>query len=208
MKKVILQDGSELEVYEEADVTAVKTQAETEKAALQKTTSDLQAKISELEADDGNRNWAKIRQAKEKLASALKAQGKQVDDDGNVSEAPKVLTGEEIELKASQAARREILGDYKKKALAKLDDETRKVVDHYYNKLTSGEEVTLDNVDKFISEATRLAVPENNNNRGVGSFAGKPPVLKPADGTGFSSTDAGKKIAEEIFGTDSFTKKQ
>lgn len=208
MKKVILQDGSEMEVYEEADVNAAKSQVETTiKTELQQKIDALQKEKDTLMADDGNRNWAKIRATNQKLSDAVKAQGKQVDDDGNISEAPKPITSEEIEAKARSAARSEILGDYKKKALASYDEETRKVVDHYYNKLTAGEDVSLDNVDKFLSEASRLAKPSDTSKPSA-QFGGKPPIFKGGtDGAKFAETDDGKKLANEIFGNDSFAKK-
>jgi hypothetical protein len=96
----------------------------------------------------------------------------------------------------------------KNEALARFPEEKRKVVEHYLGKLTAGEQVTPDNLDKFINDAAFLADPQAAAAKPRFAGGGQPPLLKPQDGNSFAETEAGKSIADEVFGDNSFTKKK
>lgn len=200
---VTLEDGSQREVLTADEQKALQASAQ-EAATLKTTVETLTKEKAALEADPTNRNWKQIREVNDKLKEALKAQGKTVGEDGTITEVPKTLTPEEIEQRTRKVVQEENIISQKKTALSKFPEEKRKVVEHYLNKLTAGEELNSDNIEKFISEAAILADPQAAVRKPVYSGGGQPPLLKPQDGNSFAETDAGKAIANELFGKDSF----
>jgi coenzyme F420-reducing hydrogenase alpha subunit len=195
-----------MEVPTEEELKALQTSAE-QATELQKQVDELSKLKETYEKDPVQKNWNAIRAKTERMEAALKAQGKTVDDEGNVIEQPKSITAEEIEEKARKAARSEMVGQQKRNLLAKYDDEQRKLVEHYLNKLTAGEEINIDNLEKFVQEADILANP-NQTAKSAPFVAGQPPRIKGIDENRFSDTDEGSKLANEIFGDESFAKKK
>lgn len=201
---VTLADGSQREVLTADEQQNLQTAAQ-EAATLKTTVETLTKEKQALESDPANRNWKQIREVNEKLKDAMRAQGKEVKEDGTITEAPKTLTAEEIEQRTRKVVQEENVISQKKAALSKFPEEKRKVVEHYLNKLTAGEELSPDNIEKFVSEAAMLADPQGVPHKTYSpGGSGQPPLLKPKDGNSFAETDAGKSIANELFGADSF----
>lgn len=192
-EKIILQDGTEREVPT-ADELAAFTKAQQDLATAQ-------AELAKFKDNPADKNWRALNEKADRLKAALIAQGKEVGEDGTVTEKTKMPTFEEIEAKTRSITSEMLLGQQKNTMLSKFDPETKKVVEHYYNKLVTGETVTPENMEKFISEAAKLAIPESATQKGF-SVNGQPPRFKTETGSGFGDTDLGKQLAKEIFGVD------
>lgn len=207
-RQITLEDGSQMEVPTDEELTALRTKA-TQADTLSVDIATLKQQKEALENDPATKNFTVLRGINQKLTDALKKQGKTVAEDGTVSEEKKSLTEEEIEAKMKKVTQGEILAAQKKSVFAKFDEEKRKVVEHYFNKLTAGEEVTPDNIDKYVREAQQLADPQaaNAKPRHI-TVNGQPPKFTPNDPNAFGSTEAGKGIADELYGGLSYTKKQ
>lgn len=203
MEKIILADGTEREVPTAEELAMLNK--------LQEEHQTLKTKMEVFENDPVQKNWNNLRQTNDKLKEALKAQGKEVKEDGTIVEAQKTFDPQELLNKASEVATaraNEIATEnYKRTLLSKYSDDEKKVIDHYYNKLMTGEQVTVENIDKFIGEASRLANPDQNNSS-VQSFGGQPPRFSNTNQgqSDFAETDFGKQLANEVFGDDSYAK--
>jgi len=205
-EKITKDDGTEIEVLTSEEQTALQEKA-TLADTLQATVDTLTAEKTKLEeANPEVKNWKKLREVNDNLKAAMTAQGKIVSEDGVVSEAPKTLTAEEVAAQATSAANNVLLTDRRRQAFAELTEEEKPVAELYYKKLTTGEEVTSENVEKLIADAKRMAVPPVDK---VGtSIAGAPPILKDPNKQSFDETEKGQDIANEIFGDNSFAKKE
>ena len=209
-KTVTLEDGTTMEVPTQEELDASKKAIEDAKA-LQEQITALKAEKEAADNDPVNKNWREIREKTKKLEDALKASGKEIGADGNIIEKPTTLTKEEIERTSIQAATGVILNQHKNSLFGKYgnNEDKKKVVEHYFNKLSSGEELDIEKVNKFFSEAERLANPGTQINSDV-TFNGAPPRSSIGDGRGtsFADTDAGKSIANEIFGPASYAQEK
>ena len=121
-------------------------------------------------------NWREIRAKEERLITALKAAGKEVDGEGNPIDEKKISI-EDIEQRASATARKEMLDMRREDLLESYSVEDRKVVNHYFEKLTQGEKVDMSNIKTFIKQAERAAFPEDDNKiqKARSGSGGKPP---------------------------------
>lgn len=104
-----------------------------------------------------NPNWQKARKYMGVMKAALKEKGVEVDEEGNVISGQQNINLAEVEQKARDAARSELLGGRLEELLEEYDEESGKLVKHYFNKLTSGEGVTLQNIKGFINQAENVA---------------------------------------------------
>jgi hypothetical protein len=210
MEKIILADGTEREVPTAEELTNLNAAAQAKQ--------DLEAKVAALnkakqdaDNDPVQKNWNAMRATNESLKAALKAQGKEVREDGTIIDATQPqFNQDEIINKATTAAtvaaQQVALDNYKRTLLSKYNEEDKKVIEHYYTKLSAGEQLDFDTVDKLINEAARLVSPNSKPNNQV-SFGGQPPRFNNNNqGQNFSETEAGKSIANEVFGDSSFAK--
>lgn len=203
MKTVVLEDGSTIEVPTEEEIKALQDKAG-QVDTLNKTVEDLQKAKAEYEKDPVEKNWKQMRENNDKMKKALQDQGKIVNDDGTIVEKSIIPTLQEIEQTATNAAKRVSLETAKAQALSQFGEEDRKLVEHYLNKLTTGEQVDSTNIYKFIQDAAILAKPTQPV-RKVFSPNGQPPqLLDPDKVQAFGETPAGQSLANEIFGKDSF----
>lgn len=206
-RTIVTEDGNTIEVPTEEELKALQDSA-AKAEEFRKKAEDLEAAKSKYESDPVEKNWRELRAKTERLEAQIKEQGKMVAADGTISDAPKSLTPEEIEAKARAAARSELVGQQKKNLLSKFDDEKKKVVEHYLDKLTAGEDVSVDNIEKFVQEASLLAEPPKSGVQRTPFVNGQPPVFKNADGKSFAETEHGQSLANEVFGEESFAKKK
>lgn len=172
---------------------------------------DLKTVIKDLKQAE-NPNWREARQKinnLEKVISVLKTQGKTINDEGQIVEDNKGISKEDVIKEAQQTARQELINEKIDDTLGAYSEEDQKVIRHYYNKLSTGEEITLRNVDKLIAEAVRAAGINNTEknpvkdslNR-VGSSGSTPS----SGNKNFADTEAGKNMMS-MFGIPS-TKKE
>ena len=107
--------------------------------------------------ESANPNWAKARQTIDALKEVAKSKGVELNEDGTVKSNPGNVDVSAITKQAVEAARGEILGNRLEEILEQYDSESAKVVKHYYQKLTQGEGITMQNIEKFVRQAERAA---------------------------------------------------
>ena len=200
MEKIILEDGSEREVP-----TADEWKTTQEKAAqVEALTKDLNDTKAKLE-DPANKNWAQLRQKATRAEEELAKLGKALDADGNVVSKQEFITPEKATEIARAAALEVTVGQIKDNLLSAFDEETRKTVEFYYNKLSSGEAQTQENVRKFVTEAARLVSPEASARAAnYVPMGGGAPIFKKPEAGSFAETDLAKAVANSAFGKDSY----
>jgi hypothetical protein len=179
-EKVILSDGSELDVptAEErvAMDAAIKKSAEVE-VELQKAKEEL----DKINSDPAHINFKKIREKEERLRKALKDQGKEVDEDGNVIAKPPEFNREEILTEATNRAKGTLIESVVNEYLSKFEKDTQEVIKLKYQKLSAGEQVDLANVKSFLDKAARIAVPERARTHPGHYTDGAPPMFAKKD---------------------------
>lgn len=129
---------------------------------LKDSSTKLQEEFKQKE-DSWNKekgNWQKARQTIDNLRAVAESKGVKVDDDGNVVSNPQGINIDEIRKEAASAAKAEILGGHLQNVLSQYDEESGKLVKHYFEKITAGETVTLQNIDRFITQAESAATAD------------------------------------------------
>ena len=163
-----------LELEKELELLRPLKDSSAQKEAEYKAKEDtwLKEKVELSEAI--NPNWQKARATIEQLKAIAKEKGVELNDDGSVKSNPGNVDIQAIEQRAINAARGELLGTRLEEMLEQYSDPKDKdLVKHYYNKVTNGETVTLQNMSKFISQAESLAKGESGNPlKRIASFSG------------------------------------
>lgn len=177
---------------------AVEVMSDEEIAALKESSTKLteyEQKLKDLE-EAANPNWKKARETIDNLKTAIKATGKDVDDDGNIIDN-RQMSNEEVARMAREAARSELLNERKKSILRGLPQEKREVAEHYFNKLSSGEELDIEKIDRIMADALRIASPGEDVSIPT-AFNGLPPKVDNERKEDFADTDAGKEISKRL----------
>lgn len=200
--------GDEKEVLTDEEVEALKSPANALKDVMAELglevgdnvtekLEDLKTRVKELKAAESP-DWRALRQkanSLEILVKNLTAQGKEINPQGEIVEKT-TLNASEIEQSARLAARQELIQEKIEDTLEGYSEDERKVIDHYYKKLSAGEEVSLKSVDKFLKEAIKLANVDENISAAkksigrIGSSASTPSQ----GGKNFAESDAGKEV--------------
>jgi len=131
------------------------------------------AELDKLKGDleqaqkDQNPNWPKTRAIIDNLRKVAKEKGVEVDDDGNVKSNPNNVNMDDLVKRAEEAgrssARNELLGTHLQARLSGYDKESATLVKHFYERITNGETVTIDNMDKFVQMAHSAAEVESGS---------------------------------------------
>lgn len=206
-RKLFDDDGTEFEVPTDEELKGLKEIAEKFKGQEQEFVK-LQTELEDYKSNPVEKNWKSARKTIDNLKNALKEQGKEVninEETGEITlKTDNNLSKEEIIELQRKTTREEIVNAEKRRMFGKYDEEKRKVVEHYLEKLTAGEEVNLDNIGTFFSNAERLAgiTPAPSKP----TLNGQPPVFQDPNAKGFGDTEEGKAIANEIFGEQSYAK--
>lgn len=197
MPEKLVVDGQEREFFTAEDIEATK------KSAAEEAKKAFEEQKRELE-EMANPNWkaarSKMKDLETKL-SALESQGKTLNDKGEVVDLDKKITSEEVSTQARLSARQELLSVEKERFLSRFDNDGKKTVEFYYNKLTAGEDVNFSNMAKFMDDAQRLAFPgvNNSDNNVIASLGSSSHTVdmsgKKED---FSETDAGGELANRL----------
>ena len=157
-RKLVDEEGNEVEVPTEEEIAALKADADKKvaeaQAAFNKEKEELEKQV--------NPNWKAMREKSDRLEAAIKTTGKEVDEQGNIVEKPIGLNKEEVIKTSEDAARKVYLDGQIASRLGQYDTETAKVVKHYFDKLTMGEQVTVENIDSFMKQAEGAASPERS----------------------------------------------
>ena len=162
--------------------------------------ADLEKAKADLKQaqDDMNPNWPKTRAIIDNLRKVAKEKGVEVDDDGNVRSNPNNVNMDDLVKRAEEAgrssARNELLGTHLQSRLSGYDKESATLVKHFYEKMTNGETVTIDNMDKFVQMAHSAAEVESgsvikNTSRATNSSGGQGP-RQTGDVKGLDNTSA------------------
>ena len=208
MRELFTEDGDKVEVPTEEELKELKEAQEKLKGqdGITKELEEANAKLEDYENNPLQKNIKLVRTIKDNLTKKLKEQGKEVEVDettGNVTlKTEAKMTQEDLDDRSKIIARQELLNIEKSKVFGKYDEEKRKVVEHYYDKLSAGEDMSIDNLNKFVSEAEKLAGVEAPKGTTPG-VNGQPPVFE-GKGQNFGDTEEGKEMANEIFGEDSY----
>jgi hypothetical protein len=188
-------DGEELEALTPDEVKELQEKA--------KKVAELEKEI-ELAKQEANPNWSAARKKMSAMEAALKEKGLEINDDGTLRTEIDV---NEITAKAESTAKSVLLNSRKSELLSKYDETKRPVIEKYFEKLSSGEELNFENIGTFVRDAEKLAGVEPVS--GSQSINGKPPVFNQENTqTDFSETDEGKEIANRLFGENSFAKEE
>ncbi|NCU43342.1 hypothetical protein EOL72_03285 [Candidatus Falkowbacteria bacterium] len=202
------ESGDEKEVLTDEEVEALKSPANALKDVMSELglevgdnvtekLEDLKTRVKELKEAESP-DWRALRTRANRLDAIVKnltAQGKEINNDGEIVEK-KQLDASEIAEQAKLAARQELIQEKIEDTLEGYSEDERKVIDHYYKKLSAGEEVDLKSVDKFLKEAIKLANVDENVSAAkksisrIGSSASNPT----RGGKNFAETDAGKNV--------------
>lgn len=195
------EDGNEIEVPDEKELEGLKLAAKKNKER-KKALKELEEKIKDYEADDGKRNFRALRKKADALEKALKKLGKTVDDKGEIVDIKGKIDPDKLLEEAKKAARSELIQNKIDTALSKIQDEDqRKVVKHYFEKLSAGEELDLEKVDKYLGQAAKLATPEGDTNNSLKDILNLDGGTSRSGGGGevnFAETEEGKALAEDL----------
>ncbi len=166
---------------------------------VEKAKNDLEAKVKELENDEQNMNWRKARDKEKRLLAALKADGKEVDDDGNLVEKPKGYTDAELAQKTTEQVEKIMIEKSLARAEKKLSETDRPIFRKAYEKVVHGEDVNSDNVEEFVEQAIMFAGRQGSNSMSdrLSSTRGGAPVFEEA-GKSYADTPAGQAAAEKM----------
>jgi len=193
--KLVLADGTEREVPTQEELKALQekaataTKAEEERLQAVKLAEDLKTQV--------NPNWQVAREKMAKQKQALEAKGVKVDDDGNIIDPQTTpLNLDEIKRTQVEVTNEAMLNNTKDVLISDYDDDTQKVIDVYYKKLTAGEQVSLKNVKKFVEQAIQIAVPQQR--RIVPSSNGRPPITTANDASAI--TEQAVQISSQFSG--------
>lgn len=177
--KVKGEDGNEFEVPTQEEHAAVIKKAEDAEKALK----DRDLKIKELE-EEVNPNFREIRKAlkeKDEKIKALEAKGKTINEEGEVVDIKREVNADDLIKRAEQAGEkaslRVLLERKKSEFLSKFDDKERELAKSKLEKLTSGEDVNLDNIDSFFDDTIKLVRPSLSVRDRVFGGRGLPPVM-------------------------------
>ena len=166
---------------DEAEIEALKTKADELEAfknesapkleAFQKAEAEWKAKEKEME-EQMNPHWKKAQAQIKNYKEALKSKGIPMDDDGNPIVEEK-FSMDDVVKKTQETTRKEFLNNRLDELLENYNAEDAKVVRKQYEKLTAGEEVTMQNIRGFVQSAEGAsgfskpnAINRANNARG------------------------------------------
>jgi ribosomal protein S4E len=142
-------DGNEYEVPTDEELAELQEKAK---------------KAEELENNPEEKNWKEMRESKKRLIDALRAQGKNVDDNGNVIEDNK-LSAEDISKITSEQVKESLFESEKERVRAQFPENDRELFDYYLTKLMSNEEKSIANLIKFSEEAKAFVYPPTHESR-------------------------------------------
>lgn len=130
-----------------------------------------------------NPNWRKAREHIEKLKAVALEKGVKLDTEGMPISDEKVdrdAIVREAQEKATNATKQEFLNNRLDELLEDFSTEDAKVVRNLYAKVTNGEEITMQNIRGFVTQAVNAAGFEKPNplNRALTIRGGSPRQVK------------------------------
>jgi len=156
------EEGKPQEVLTSEEIEAQKAEIRKEAEEAKKTIEDLAKQKEELEKEV-NPNWKAIRETNKKMREALIAQGKEVDDAGNVIDKKSEVSKDEILGEAKKMFQEETFMGEKERLLASYSDDDKKTIGVYLDKLMVGEEKNISNLHKFLDQAVSFVFPDQES---------------------------------------------
>lgn len=212
------EDGEEVEVPTDEEIKELQTKAEAagKSDEFNKMTSEIRKTLDLKEDEDlleaiklakesTNPNFKALRSKISRYESFIKTNIKdaEFDQEGNVINKKEKFNMDDITTAAKKVTLETMAEHDMNRRMSKYPEDKRAVVRKYFDKLATGEDMTPENVDRFISEAERLAqVPDVRTET---RFNGGEPKLS-AEGAKFVESPKGKEAAQEIFGDEAFSK--
>lgn len=216
-RKLFDESGNEVEVPEEKELEELKKKAEKagEIDKFNELTTSIRQTLGIEEKDDlvmaikeakeaANPNFKALRKKISSYEAFIKANNKDVqfDDEGNVKNS-QAIDPQKIVEESKQAAIKAIYEREISQRLGKYPEDKRAAVKSYFDKLSAGEDINTENIEKYMSEAEKLVEPAPA--KVEARLSGEEPRLSP-EGAKFVESARGKEAAESIFGDESFTK--
>lgn len=168
-----------------------------------KSLTEAKSKVEQLEKQlndakqEVNPNWREARQKMDTLQSELEIWKKKASEAG-VKEEPKILPKEDYESLAEKKAEQVFLRKYKDRALSQFG-EKKAVVESYFNKLSSGEELTEEKVDEYLTAAANAAgLNRKPSYRAEAGIVTGEPFVERREKEDFSETREGLDLAEAM----------
>lgn len=205
--KVTLEDGTEKDVPTEEELKALNEKAEKAgelSTQIEKFKTDLgvgegeslEDKLQEMK-DSMDPNWPAARKKMKNLEKAVKEEGKEVDEGGNIIQK-KEISEEDITNKINDGVNAKFLEKEKDRALSKFSVEDRKTIEPFLDKL-----IKIDGrLDENIPIAVGMAFPEEKPDsikEVMSSSGGAGPIV---EGTGkkknYADTEEGKATANVL----------
>jgi len=179
------KDGVEKEYYSSEELAS-----ELEKK-VGETKIEYESRMKELEGDI-NPNWKEAREKMKKDEEDLKnlREKYKIEEDKKIDPA-------EIEANTVKKVRQQFIDETVEDELLQFDEETKKVVKLYYNKLTAGEDVTNKNVRTFIEQAAKLAIPNRAEFNPLATRGGGAPRLS-ENKESFAEKPEGKSLGAQM----------
>lgn len=179
-ESIILEDGSERSVPTAEELSTLQ-EAATKKAELEAELVKQREELEKIQKDPVQANFRKTREIIDRLSGKIKELGHDVDADGNIIQKKADVDRDEILSEAEKRTKRVLVDNAVADYLSKFDKDTQEVIKVKFQKLSSGEEVGLDNVRSYLDEATRIAVPERSQINPAYYTNGAPPSWKKED---------------------------
>lgn len=193
MAKLYDEQGNAVEAFTKEEVDAVKVAAETK-------ASDFEKKLKDME-QEVNPNWKKVREELTNAQLKAKEMEERLVKSGVTLDQPAVSI-EVLRQEAAKVADERYLQAEKSRLMGHYSDAERGVVEKYFSKLTTGENVTVETLSSFMAQAEQLAGVGGQTlspaQRALAS-SGRPPLGSlETDKTDYSESDAGKNLASRL----------
>jgi hypothetical protein len=188
-QKLFDSDGNEVEVPTSEEFDALKTEREEQEVqlkALEEGSPGIKSLRDAIKRKDSAIN---------ELSAKLKGVG-EINKPEEKQEEHKSSQDDIAGLVRSEASKTFVDIEVNR-SLNGYTEEERGAIKRYFVKLTTGEDVTIENFDSFLKDAERLAIPkETRESRGtIGS--GRPPH-KASDKKSFDQTDEGQALGSRL----------
>lgn len=188
MPRVIKNEaGEDVEVFDKAEI------------------EQRESKIKELESDlsvnPSNAAFKQLRKEREQLTKEKEDWMKKAQEAGVKVETPPGISTEEISRIASESAEKTYMSRYKDRVLNQYGDR-RETVEKYFEKLSAGENLTEDTIDRLVADAARAVGVNRSPNKDVSSQFGRqgsaPKFVPEVQDEGFGTTTQGKATASAM----------
>lgn len=145
-----------------------------ELAVLQENSAKVEALIKEKEEleQSVNPNFKLMRETNKKLTEALKNSGKEIDEEGNIIEKKAEINKEEILGDTKRMIEETTFANEKERLLSQYSEEDKQTINVYLEKLMSGEEKNISNLNKFLDQTINFVFPGQSNQNKRVAFSG------------------------------------